>query len=456
MLAIDKIESKRLEVQSLLDATKTQVERNKLGQFATPPILATDMLEYAKLYLSPSLQLRFLDPAIGTGSFLTALFRTFPESQISEVRGFEIDAEHAQKTVEIWHDNPLKLDIADFTYAAPPNADEAKANLLICNPPYVRHHHLLPEEKRRLQNKVVQITGIRLNGQAGLYCYFLCLAHAWMAENALAGWLIPSEFMEVNYGQQLKQYLLNHTTLLRVHRFDPKDLQFDDALVSSAIVWLKNVSQPKNHTIEFSYGGKLNTPIISKRFSLDTVRNTTKWTQLPFSDERGEPAIDTHIQLGGNIYTQARQKGPTLSDLFDIKRGLATGANKFFLLTQEQIISHRLPEEFFVPVLPSPRYVADNDIASDRNGNPLLDKKIFLLMCSLPEAEVKAHYPLLWVYLQRGIASGIHDGYLCKHRVPWYSQEDRPPSPLLCTYMGRQSTEDSTPFRFILNHSQAT
>ena len=39
--------------------------------------------------------------------------------------------------------------------------------------------------------------------------------------------------------------------------------------------------------------------------------------------------------------------------------------------------------------------------------------------------------------------------------MPWYSQEQRPPVPFLCTYMGRQGS-DGNPFRFYWNKSQAT
>ena len=69
-----------------------------------------------------------------------------------------------------------------------------------------------------------------MSGLAGLYCYFLLIAHAWLAENGLAAWLIPSKFMDVNYGDEVKRYLTERVSLLQIHRFCPSDVQFDDAL----------------------------------------------------------------------------------------------------------------------------------------------------------------------------------------------------------------------------------
>ena len=37
----------------------------------------------------------------------------------------------------------------------------------------------------------------------------------------------------------------------------------------------------------------------------------------------------------------------------------------------------------------------------------------------------------------------------------WYSQEERPPAPILCTYLGWGDAKNGRPFRLILNHSQA-
>jgi hypothetical protein len=432
------IEKARVLLQNQLDQAKTQIERNKLGQFATPSLLAIDILEYARALLPSDIKIRFLDPAFGTGSFYSALLEQFPQSQIVEAVGYEIDPHYATEAIKLWDHTPLKLNITDFTQTTPPNSLEAKANLLICNPPYVRHHHLSRVEKLRLQYKTEQTTGVKLSGLAGLYCHFICISDAWMADNGLAGWLIPSGFMDVNYGRQIKDYLLNRVTLLRVHRFYPNDVQFEDALVTSAVVWFKKALPPANHVVEFTYGGNLTNPNVKELISVDVLQQNGKWTKLGL--------------VSSSIHSNYQQK---LSDLFTIKRGLATGANHFFVLTLEQVSTHQLPSEFLKPILPSPRYLLVDEIPGDRLGNPILEPQLFLLKCNLPEDKVKAKYPSLWKYLQLGVENGISDRYLCKHRSPWYLQENRPPSPLLCTYMGRQNTSRGRPFRFILNHSKA-
>src|SRR5438132_4491426 len=151
MIATDNLERARVGLQNELDATKTQAERNKLGQFSTPTALATDMLEYARCLFPPSKEVQFMDPAIGTGSFFSALLRAFPHSQIASAVGYEIDPHYALKSIQLWDKTRLRYYIADFTRVAPPDEGQATANLLICNPPYVRHHHLPPDDKLRLQ-----------------------------------------------------------------------------------------------------------------------------------------------------------------------------------------------------------------------------------------------------------------------------------------------------------------
>jgi adenine-specific DNA-methyltransferase len=427
-------EEARLALQDALDAAKSPAERNRLGQFATPTALAHNILTHARSLLPHNSQVRFLDPAIGTGSFYSALRAIFPAALIREAAGFEIDPHYGEPSARLWRDAALSLRIADFTQQAP----RPRFNFLVCNPPYVRHHHLAANEKLRLQAATLRASGMKLSGLAGLYCHFMGLSHGWLAKNAVSIWLVPSEFMDVNYGRALKHYLLERVTLLHIHRFDPADVQFADALVSSAVVCFRNAAPAAGHSVSFTFGGSLDAPTIVREIPADVLAREKKWTRFPAADIRS----DDHQ--------------PKLSDFFQIKRGVATGDNSYFILSAEEIERRGLPLECFRPILPSPRYLPTDLVDGDEAGIPILERRLFLLNTKLAEAEIEKRYPALYAYLQEGKQQGLHERYLCRHRSLWYAQEERPPAPIVCTYLGRSDKKNGRPFRFILNDSKAT
>jgi adenine-specific DNA-methyltransferase len=433
MLNILHTEATRIEIQNQVDLTKTVKERNKLGQFATPAQLADEVVNYTLSLLSENEKICFLDPAIGTGSFFSALIRAVAPAQIENAIGYEIDKVYAQIAIDLWHETCLKVFIGDFLEIDSP---KVKPNLIICNPPYVRHQHLSIDKKLALRKVVADKTGINLSGLSGLYCYFILASHDWMSENGIASWLIPSEFMDVNYGQEIKEFLLNKVTLLRVHRFDPLDLQFDDALVSNSVVWFKKSLPAEQHLVKFTFGGTITKPSLSKYIRPQNLKPSAKWSN-----------IFTHGDKQKSLYK--------LSDLFEIKRGIATGANEFFILTPEKINKFEIPSDVLIPILPSTRYLHNDEVLADNEKNPIVDKPRFLLSCTKSMDEIKSLYPSVWSYLQSGINAGVNKGYLCQHRSLWYVQEIRQPTKFLCSYMGRQISKAARPFRFIYNESKA-
>jgi len=438
MQKISILEAKRQNLQRQIDREQTHQERNAKGQFSTPINLAKEIVQHAAKLLPKPNKIRFLDPGFGTGSFFSALPDTFPQNRIESATGYEIDPLYGTPAKKLWEKTALNLHIADFTKADCPESDSDKYNLIICNPPYVRHHCITNEDKTRLRNISKRACGVSLSGLSGLYCYFLTISHRWLKNNGIAGWLIPSEFMDVNYGRAVKEYLLNEVTLLQIHRFDPDDIQFDDALVSTAIVWFKKKPVPKNHKVKFTYGGSLNNPHHKKDIPTDVLAKESKWTRFPLASARTE------------------SEHPKLSDFFSVKRGIATGDNKFFILPLQEIRQKNLPMSQFRPVLPSPRYLLGvTEIDSDANGYPLIDKKQFVLDCKLPIDAVQKRYPELWQYIQEGVQKGVSDRYICRHRKLWYSQENRTASPFYCTYIGRTDKKGKKPFRFFLNRSKA-
>ena len=421
-------EASRLSMQNNADEGKTVEERRKRGQFSTPFPLAREIASFG-LGLLDSESIAFLEPSFGTGSLYSALLRETKGTsyRVHSATGVELDKTYFECAQDLWKDTGLRLIHADFTRFPP----DGRYNFVLANPPYVRHQYLSKHEKEFLSDLVRKETEIQLSGLSGLYCYFLLLTHKWLSPNAVCGWLIPSEFMDVNYGAAVKDYLLNKVRLLKIHRYNPAVARFPDALVSSCVVWFKNETIREDYEVEFSYDGSP-----KKAVKKSVLLDEPKWTRFPQKSVR-------------NI----ESKTGVLGDYFTIKRGLATGDNDFFILSQDRILELGMDMSFFRPILPSPRCLKTDFVNADDAGTPNLEKRFFLLDCQLPEYEIQEKYPAIWSYLQTGIGA-TSEKYLCAKRRKWYWQERRESTYFLCSYMGR-GTETTAPIRFILNLSEA-
>jgi adenine-specific DNA-methyltransferase len=430
------LETERLTWQTRLDAERTPKERNELGQFATPSALADDITRYALSLHAQDQDIRFLEPAIGSGSFYSALLRNLGDHRLSRAIGVETDPRFVAVTRKLWCDSGLEVLEGDYT-ASGVVADDYKATLLLANPPYVRHHHMTGNEKKRLATGVLHDLGAKVSGLSGLYVYFVLLSHAHLADNAISAWLIPSEFLDTNYGSVLREYLSKRVTLERIHRFDAADVQFGDALVTSAVVIFRNSAPQVGHLTEFTYGGSVVQPRDRVLVETGALAHRKKW-----------------ISYFHGTYTGVPDSSATVSNFFKIRRGIATGSNNFFILSREVAEARGIQPENLKPILPSPRHLRQLVIEADPDGYPAIDRQLALIDSHLPEDLLQDADPALAAYLKTA-SPAIRNSYLVKARKLWYRQEQRPPAPFLCTYMGR-GTEANKPFRFILNRSHAT
>src|SRR3990172_8854120 len=135
------LEARRAGLQARCDGIKSQRQRNEAGQFATPQFLAIQMAEFVReLWRDRGDRIRFLDPALGTGSLYSAFRRVISEERIECSAGVEIDDTLAAAAKAVWAETQLTVIRDDFTRLHAP-AEGARYNLILTNPPYVRHHH---------------------------------------------------------------------------------------------------------------------------------------------------------------------------------------------------------------------------------------------------------------------------------------------------------------------------
>jgi len=363
---------------------------------------------------------------MGTGSFVSAAFEILSK-RVQDVLGYELDSAFYDAALNLWGNCPVRPVHGDFTKATP----EAVYDLVLANPPYVRHHVFGIDEKHRLQALVKQYTGISISGLAGLYCHFMLISKAWMAQDGIGVWLIPSEWMSVNYGSALRAFLTDKVTMLRVHQFDSADVRFSDALVSSCVVWFKNsVPNDKQESV-FTFGSDIHHPTTARKISVEELKRSDKWPPT----------------IGGK-----RNAGNwRIGDFFDIRRGVVTGDNTFFVMTEDEVAQRKIPKAYLRPILPSPRNLPVDHVTSDKDGLPSNAERRFLLDCSGKKLNELPR--TVRDYLVSGEKTTACKN-LCASRDVWYEQEKRIPTPFLCSYMGR-GAHGAAPVRFVLNDSRA-
>ncbi len=405
---------------------------NHIHLYLTPPELARDIARFAVANIEPKeAPINFGDPAVGTGVFYSALLQAVPRERIASAIGIDISAEQVAAAEWRWGNKGLKVVKADYLHMEHMSARD----LILANPPYLRHRDIPPKYKKIFRERASVVLKKNISARSGLYVYFLVLSHAWMKNEAVAAWLIPTEFMTTDYGAALRHYLTHNVQLIRIHLFSANDIQFENARVSSAVVVFRKRQSQDMKSVELSEGGTLFDPLILHKVTTHDLREKKRWA-IPM---RAQSPIKT--------------AGPRIDELFNIRRGLATGANAFFIIERKLAASKGLPPEALRPILPKSRGLRSDIIETEADGYPSQFPQYCLLDCGIDEKEISIRFPQLMDYL-RSAGSKVRDRTLVKRRQPWYKQEHRPPAPFLCTYMGRMR-DNCTSIRFIWNKSQA-
>jgi len=101
--SLQQIELERKAEQAKLDGLKTAMQRNEMGQYATPFPLALKIVQFVRdNWLTAAEDIRFLDPGVGTGAFVSALLHAFDRKNIRSITGVELDPQVAAAADKLW------------------------------------------------------------------------------------------------------------------------------------------------------------------------------------------------------------------------------------------------------------------------------------------------------------------------------------------------------------------
>jgi hypothetical protein len=270
---------------------------------------------------------------------------------------------------------------------------------IMSNPPYTRHHSIPLGRKYELA-EFAKESDVKLPSSSGYYCYFMAYAwnRSWSKREVL---LLPTNWIETNYGEVLRELLMRRTHQISVVENGHRRPIFDHALTTASLVTTQNSKLPP---LPLGPGA----PIRTLKVPGQTIAEN-KSTLVPL--------LERKLSTMG----QSSTKPHTIGEIFKVGRGIATGDNDFFVLSEETKRSARIRRSETLRII--------------RGLKPRFNPKDtgFLWFPSKRDPSEASRR-----LIRAGEELEVNLRYLCKHRKTWWRVEtpDGPPGYFL-SYMGR-------------------
>jgi adenine-specific DNA-methyltransferase len=402
--------------------------RKKFAQFFTPFPVAELMVKW--LLGNENLK-TILEPAFGLGIFSRTLLSRKNDIHI---KGFEVDTTIFEKSKSHFiNAENVNLLLQDYMF----NDWQNKYDGIICNPPYFKFHDY---DNKNILKEIEKYLQCNLSGFTNLYTLFLLKSIHQLAPNGRCAYIIPSEFLNSDYGKLVKHYLIKTGTLRHIVVVDFEENVFDDALTTASIILCANDNQTDK--IQFNNVQSLNDlsaieQLISEYPNLPNTASTFRFSEL-------------NPDIKWKAYYQ-KQNGNKFKNLVPfstyakVVRGIATGSNDYFTFSLSKAKEYNIDERYLLPCICHAIDVKESLFTqSDFEKLKNSDKNVFLLNA------VNSKDERVTKYIQKGETEDIDKKYLTASRKPWYALEKRPPAPIWVSVFNR------TGLRFIRNEANVS
>lgn len=376
------------------------------------------------------------DPAVGAGAFFKAAKSVASrQGRRIELLGTEIDPASQQQALEagLSSKDLRGVEFRDFVMQPPKRHFDA----VVANPPYIRHHRLSSETKSFLRHFGESLIGRQLDGRAGYHVYFFLRALQKLSKGGRLAFIMSADVCEGVFANVLWRWVLDNYCLDAVITFASEATPFPGVDTNPIVFMLRN-EKPKE---EFRWGKCLKPDTAALELWVSSDFKTSEPGTIHACSRSITEGFATGLSRSPSEHVHA---GPVLGDFVRVLRGIATGANEFFYLTQERASELNIPIEWLIPAVGRTRDVQGDVLAPDMfrelqvNGRPTL-------LLSLDGTPVDAFPQSLRQYIRYGENLGLHKRALIASRNPWYKMEVRKAPPFLFAYLGRRNA------RFIRN-----
>jgi len=445
-------------------------ERHRLGQYYTP----TPIVELITEMCIRSPNDKILDPGCGSGTFLVKAYYKLEELKkeenplikdedlhkeiLNQLFGIDINQfpaslssiNLATRNLNIKSD-VLDVFVSDFFKIKPSTAllPEEGFDVVVANPPYTRQEEM--EYKDQIRKEALTYsdgTKIDISAQAGIYAYFFTHSAKFLKNGGRMGYITSNTWLDVGFGEGLKQFFLDHFRILAIVEFD--SAVFGTALVNTCVSILE-----KDEDVEKRQKNFVKFVRFKKPMEIGKVVSATWSTNQDYEDEqiritsKSQEMLQPEDRWGKyvrapSVYFRILNKPliAQLGDIAEVRFGVKTGANEFFILDKEQVKLWGIEKAFLRPIATSIRELTSIELKPE-------DVKNQLLWVHGSKDEIKNDNVLKYINygeeieiatkrgtrIARESVKGVQNLRTCRQRKIWYDLGEYRIPPIIAPYM---------------------
>ena len=396
--------------------TVGETHRKTFGQFFTHPKVADFMVQW----VAGSKNRHIHDPGFGLGAFYIAASKLRVRFTASEV--------DPQILNYCRNANPNSdIDVSREDYLL--SWGKTFGNV-VCNPPYMRFQKF--KNRDLVFHRFEEELGIRLSGYTNSASAFLVKSLSELEPSGRLAYIMPLEFLNTGYGTLIKERLTDGAHLSAIISLECEKDVFPDSITSVGIILYDSSSRFSN--VRFFTASSIE--------SLSSILDEEPISKIPYTQL--VPSDKWLAYFEGDSISVSNEKSTTLDYYGRFTRGIATGANEFFVLRPSDAAKLELEDSELTRIITKssqiqkPFFTDDDHSALTHSDEPAL---LFSPNSGLSDKGRD--------YIRFGEQQRFHQRFLTNSRTPWYKTESRVPSPLLLGVFARGK------FKIVRNESSA-
>jgi adenine-specific DNA-methyltransferase len=335
---------------------------NHHGLVLTKPMVVDAMLDRIGYVSSFDLSKKvIIEPAAGDGAFAVSIIKRLFESSknfnfsfydaLSNVRLFEIDPIMAELLL-----NRIQVQLNEFSIVIPDSmiqctdfllSGKSSCDIVIGNPPYVRHENIPDKEKLIYRSLFRTFTH-----RSDLYIAFYEKSLDNLKNNGILSFICSNRWLKNQYGQRLRELIGLHYALEEVIDLEESNPFEEDVNAYPAITTIRKSNEnPKGNYYRIQHINELNEIDQSiKPSRILNTRSTKNWFSYTSTEYGHEKYLDSIENQG-----------------YRIGIGVATGSDLVFIRQDFQQI---VENELLLPILIS-KDLKDNTV--NWSGNYIIN-----------------------------------------------------------------------------------